>query len=138
MTRKLLVVEDNTDDQVLILHVLKGKYEDIEVVGSLSAARESMSKRQPDAVILDINLPDAVGKMDALDTIKKIKSDHAMILILTGLMTTELAEKWISGNASGCVSKDRMSNLPHEIEAGIKTHRAQVSGENARNALTNP
>jgi len=132
--RKLLVVEDNAHDKELIELELAGKYDDVRFVSTLAAAREAMKQNQPDAVLLDVNLPDSKDKMDALASIKRMRT-HATIIIVSGRMTSELAEQWIMGNASGCVSKDNLGTLSHEIEQGIRAHLAQVSGEKARQSM---
>jgi DNA-binding response OmpR family regulator len=59
--RRVLIVEDDPDIARLLTILLKDEGLESDVAGSVSAARDAMAARIPDAVILDLRLPDGHG-----------------------------------------------------------------------------
>ena len=86
MSGMILLVEDNEQ----ILHgnerMLKRRNYDVITALTLSEARERMAETTPDAIVLDIMMPDGSG-LDFMCELRK-KSDIP-ILLLTGLSTSE-------------------------------------------------
>jgi len=52
---RILAVEDNSETQLLLEHLLKGSY-DVEVVPGVEGALEAVDTRSFDVLLLDINL----------------------------------------------------------------------------------
>ena len=88
MTRRLLIVDDDTTFRRLLRLLLEDD-PDFEVVGeapeaagALAAAREL----QPDVVLLDVNLPDAIGfdlvpQLDAAVVLTSSRDDDGYALL---------------------------------------------------------
>lgn len=58
--RRLLVVEDSVDSQILISKALSREFR-LVLAASLKEARECLSRERPDLVLLDVGLPDGAG-----------------------------------------------------------------------------
>ncbi len=89
MAAKLLVIDDEPNIIFSIKECLQS--EDLQVL-SASTAREGIAlvgSAQPDAVILDVRLPDLSG-LDAYDRIAKIDS-RLPVIIITAYASTETA-----------------------------------------------
>ncbi|HSF59460.1 MAG TPA: response regulator, partial [Candidatus Binatia bacterium] len=84
---RVLLVEDNDDDALLIGESLSGTTINIERAERLSTALAHLNLEKFDAVLLDLSLPDAWG----LDTIRRLRSQVAAvpIVVLTGLNDEE-------------------------------------------------
>lgn len=79
MARVLLVEDDGGIAGMLQLE-LEGAGHVVEVAPTLAAARTSLARRDPELVLLDLNLPDGSG----LDLCREIRAQSTMpILILT-------------------------------------------------------
>ncbi|HJU63912.1 MAG TPA: response regulator, partial [Candidatus Binatia bacterium] len=65
---RVLLVEDNDDDALLIGESLSGTTIDIERAERFSTALARLNPEKFDAVLLDLSLPDAWG----LDTIRRL------------------------------------------------------------------
>lgn len=86
MTGLILLVEDN--EQVLYgnKRMLKRREYDVITAMTLKEARERVAEQKPDAIVLDIMLPDGSG----LDFMREVRqTSHIPILLLTGLTTPE-------------------------------------------------
>lgn len=68
----ILVVEDDRDTRELVVKTLEGEGFKVKYAESLMMAKSSISKFQPDVVILDRGLPDG----DGLELCKHIKKDE--------------------------------------------------------------
>ena len=83
---KILLVEDSASDAVLLKeNILSSGAKDISisVVQSLAEAKEHLKNNNPDAVLLDLTLPDSSG----LDTVREVRSisPDLPIVVLTGV-----------------------------------------------------
>ncbi|MGA2678423.1 MAG: PAS domain S-box protein [Sedimentisphaerales bacterium] len=83
---KILLVEDSASDAVLLQeNILSSGAEDISisVVQSLNEAKEHLKNNHPDAVLLDLTLPDSSG----LNTVREVRSisPDLPIVVLTGV-----------------------------------------------------
>ncbi|HLN24703.1 MAG TPA: HD domain-containing phosphohydrolase [Patescibacteria group bacterium] len=81
---KLLLVEDNPGDARLVQIMLRetGGFR-LTCAASLAEARQSLLDSPPDAILLDLSLPDCQG-MDTVDAIRKA-APQAPVVIFTGL-----------------------------------------------------
>lgn len=71
MTSRILVVEDEPDIQELIRYHLDHAGFDVEAVGNGDAALESLRRRRPSLLVLDLMLPDRSGT----ELCREIRSD---------------------------------------------------------------
>jgi DNA-binding response OmpR family regulator/two-component sensor histidine kinase len=107
--KKILVIEDNSDMRIFIIHELCKKYKVIEAEDGLEGLKMA-EKFMPDLIVSDVMMPN----MDGIELCKKIKSDiktsHIPVILLTA--KTELLSKYegIKIGADDYISK------PFEIE----------------------
>ena len=79
--KTILLVEDNTDVQDFNRFLLEKQGFAVETAATLSAAREIVARRMPDAVVLDIGMPDGSG----LGFLRELRRASGVpVLILTG------------------------------------------------------
>lgn len=79
---KILVVEDDNDASAEVKALLTANRMTVEVVRTVSRARDFLSVGEYDLIILDWNLPDGKG----VDLLNEIRASgcHSRVLILTG------------------------------------------------------
>jgi len=68
---RIPLIEDNDDDVVLIRQMISasaGETFKLEVVDRVALGTEKLAKARPDAILLDLSLPDSSG----LDTYEKL------------------------------------------------------------------
>ena len=83
----ILLVEDNMDIQEMNQSLLTRHGYAVHLAMNLAEARETIAKRQPDLIVLDIMLPDGSG----LDFLKELRQEDRGIpvLLLTALDETD-------------------------------------------------
>lgn len=88
MKGSILIVDDEADMRDLLTEVLKGTYE-VDTADTGAALKQKFSGEQPDAVLLDLKLPDA----DGLELLPAIKKQWAgtEVIVLTGNATFDAA-----------------------------------------------
>jgi signal transduction histidine kinase len=122
---RVLLVEDNNDDAVLIEETLSGTAIEIERAERFSAALERLGRGGLEAVLLDLSLPDAHG----LDTISRLRSHApgAPIVVLTGLDDEEAAVKAVEQGAQDYLIKGQVDGhlLARSLRYAIQRHRAE-------------
>ena len=117
MTKRVLVV----DDSMLMRHMVREilSEDGWEVVGEASNGQEAIEMYQrlmPDAVTLDIVMPDTNG-LHALESILRL-APHAKIVVVSALNQTKLISEAIRHGASDFIAKPF---LPEHLQ---KTMRA--------------
>ncbi|NDV61069.1 response regulator [Puniceicoccales bacterium CK1056] len=85
--RRILVVDDNKTNLQVAKLLLKRHGLDVEIVRSGQEALQSVEKKLPDVVFLDLQMPD----MDGFETARRIlqKSPHPYIIAMTAAATTD-------------------------------------------------
>ena len=76
--KKALIIEDEGDMCLLLNIMLNGKEVDLDHVKNLTLAKEYLSNKQPEVVILDNKLPDGFG----VDFISFIKQNYPNLKII--------------------------------------------------------
>jgi len=103
--KKILIVEDNTETQLILKIYLRDFYE-VDIVQTAAEGLKKIRKNKYALIILDINLP---GEMDGNDVIKKVKSDPDLkvipILVVTAYALKGDKEKYLSMGANGYLAK---------------------------------
>lgn len=96
--KKILVVEDNTETQLIIKVNIRDFY-DVEITDNANSAVELLAKENFDCVILDINLN---GELDGKVVLDKIRSDSGkdIPVIVTTAYDLPESEKEIIKRAS--------------------------------------
>ena len=115
--RKVAVVDDNSDNRLIIRTILEDQYEIMEFASGLEAI-EGFRKNKPDVVILDISLPE----MDGTEILRRLRDDPQLhdlpVIALTAHAMSGDREKAI---AAGCDDFDTkpvdLARLLEKIEA---------------------
>ncbi len=78
--KRILIIEDNTETQLILKIYLRDFYE-IDAVQTAVEGLKKIKKNNYSLIVLDINLP---GELDGNDVIRKLKKDpeHKSIPIL--------------------------------------------------------
>jgi signal transduction histidine kinase/DNA-binding response OmpR family regulator len=122
---RVLLVEDNDDDALLIRESLSETTLEIERVERLSTALAQLARGNFDAVLLDLSLPDAWG----LDTIRRLRHEAAAvpIVVLTGLNDEETAMRAVEEGAQDYLFKAQTDGhlLARSLRYAIQRHRAE-------------
>ena len=105
--KAVLLVEDNADVLEFNQFLLEKQGFAVETAATLAAARDIVERRMPDAIVLDIGLPDGSG----LDFLKNLrKSSKVPVLVLTGYGNDDDV---VRGFKSGC---DDYLSKPYTFE----------------------
>jgi len=122
---RVLLVEDNEDDALLIRETLSETTIEIERAERLSTALEHLATGSFDAVLLDLSLPDARG----LDTIGRVHSlaPGVPVVVLTGLNDEEVALKAVERGAQDYLIKGHTDGalLTRSLRYAMQRHRAE-------------
>ena len=123
---RVLLVEDNDDDVLLIRESLSGTALEIDRAERLSTALAQLTLGKFDAVLLDLSLPDAWG----LDTIRRLRREAAAvppIVVLTGLNDEEIAMRAVKEGAQDYLFKGQADGhlLARSLRYAIQRHRAE-------------
>ena len=104
MGKRVLLVEDN--EKIMSGNIRKFKREgyDTDAALTLAEARASISERKPDAIVLDIMLPDGNG-LDFMREIRGSDNSGIPVLFLTGLTTKEDMLKGIKSGGDDYLTK---------------------------------
>jgi len=124
---RVLLVEDNEDDALLIQETLSETAIEIERAELLSTALEKLARGRFDAVLLDLSLPDAYG----LETLGRMRRDgpSVPIVVLSGLNSEEVAVKAVEEGAQDYLIKGQTDGalLTRALRYAIQRHRAEES-----------
>jgi len=85
-----LVVEDDDDNRVLLVRLLRQHGLQVESASTVAGALEKLARR-PRVVLLDMHLPDGTGA-EVLEQIRRDKGDSA-VAIVTGSAEPEALEE---------------------------------------------
>jgi nitrogen regulation protein NR(I) len=86
---RLLVIDDEPNLRYSLVKSLQSDALEVETTGTAGEGIEEIRRNPPDAVILDVRLPDMPG-LDAFDEIRRIDS-RLPVIIITAFSTTETA-----------------------------------------------
>lgn len=114
---KVLIIEDDPVYCELIERCLHGEGFAVQSAGTLRDGLKLVREEKPDAVVLDLALPDSPMN----ETVEKVKmGGAAVILVVSG--NPHFAEECIRQSASGFINKNEGLNyLPTEIRNAIRS-----------------
>ncbi|RMF20269.1 MAG: DNA-binding response regulator [Cyanobacteria bacterium J083] len=120
-TAKILVVDDDSAIRNLIVRFLAQKNYQVEGAGDGKSALESFDKFTPDLVILDVNLPDALG----YNLCEEMQGrTDVFILMLTSRSDTEDKKRGFSKGADDYLTKPfDLQELEFRVKAILKRQR---------------
>jgi signal transduction histidine kinase/CheY-like chemotaxis protein len=124
---RVLLVEDNEDDAILIREELSETNIKIECTERLSTALDRLAGGGVDAVLLDLSLPDACG----LTTIERVlnKAPGVPIVVLTGFNDEQAAVEAVERGAQDYLIKGQVDGhlLARSLRYALQRHRAEES-----------
>ncbi len=121
--RRLLIVEDNEVEQVSVSELLSHDDIDVKIVGTGTAALESMRTESADCVVLDLRLPD----MSGFEVLERMRSDPALadtpVVVFTGRELSAQEDAQLHAMARSIVVKG--VELPERLldETALFLHR---------------
>lgn len=129
---RVLLVEDDADDALLLTRSLSSMPFDIQRADRLSQALERLRNEPYDLVILDLALPDSQG----FDTFLAVRraSGRKPIVVLTGFDDHELGLKTLQAGAQDYLVKGQASFEVLVRAIRYSVERARVEDEMARSA----
>ena len=102
--RKIAVVDDNSDNRLIIRTILEDQYEIIEFSSGIEAI-EGFRENRPDVVILDISLPE----MDGTEILRRLREDPELhdlpVIALTAHAMVGDREKYLAAGFNDYVAK---------------------------------
>jgi DNA-binding NarL/FixJ family response regulator len=121
--RRVLLV----DDHAMVrqgLRAILDHYPDLFIIGEAADGREAVSiatKRAPDVIIMDINMP----RMDGIDATKRIKKEQPETVIIAVSVndTPHLRESMQKAGASAFVSKEEAGERLYETIVALTSPR---------------
>lgn len=139
LTIRLLLVEDDPDDTLLLRDMLgdvPGVSVTLRHAPRLSAALELADAERPEAVLMDLSLPDSQG----LDTFVEFhrQQPEVPVVVLTGLNDETVAVRAVHEGAQDYLVKGQVSgsllvrSLRYAIERGRTSHYLALLAERER------
>jgi len=114
--RKVLYVEDNGDNRMLVQRILQA--EGYEFIGAGSAAEglELARKHRPDLILVDINMPE----IDGLSMTRELKADRSFsktpVIAITANVMRGDRERTLAAGCDGYIQKPvDVDHLPRQI-----------------------
>ena len=102
--KKIVVVEDNPDNRLLVQVILEPLYQVTEYENGFTAL-EGLSRQKPDLVLLDVSLPE----MDGTEVLRRIRGDPRLrdlpVIALTAHAMAGDREKYLAAGFDDYVSK---------------------------------
>jgi two-component system, NtrC family, response regulator AtoC len=133
--KKILIVDDEKMIRWTLSQALKSwGYAPIEVA-TVSETLETVSAENPEAVLLDIDLPDGSG----LDLLRDIKREHpeAIVIMITGNVRVETTISALRGGAYEFISKPiHLEELKVSIRNALEAHELRREVKQIRNERT--
>jgi len=123
---RTLIVEDDTDDALLIMRELqKAGYamNHVRVVDTAEAMAEAFHGRKWDIIIADSRMPYFSGS-HALEMVRKTDKNIAFIVV-SGTIGEETVAEAIRAGADDYVSKDRLNQLAPAVKRALKLSEAR-------------
>ncbi len=122
--KKILVVDDEVDFAEMIKVRLEANNYDVIVANNGREALERVKKDKPDAVLLDLMMPE----IDGLSVLKQIRAEDAKIpvFVITAFSNEERIKIAAKLNASGFIIKSRddlaaeLKNIKNAIDVAEK------------------
>jgi len=137
---KILLVEDNPGDAVLVEEYLDEAFENVNLhhVMTFSEAEKKMYNEELyDTILLDLSLPDS----DGIDLVLRVLdlSKGAPVIVLTGYSNLEFSVESLSSGVSDYLLKDELSatllhkSIVYSIERNSFSLKLKKSERNYRN-----
>jgi len=108
-TAKVLIVDDEKEFSDVLAERMESRGFEVDTVESGAEALEQVSKRNYDAIILDLAMP----RMDGIETLRRLLEENAdlQILLLTGHATMEKGIEAVKKGATDFLEKPADINV---------------------------
>ena len=121
MSKRILYIEDNPDNRLLIRRVLQAEgYEVLEAVDGQTGMQRA-AEAQPDPILMDINLPEIDG-YEVTARLKQLPGlSRIPIIAVTANVMKGDREKTLAAGCDGYIQKPiDIDLLPGQIERFLK------------------
>jgi two-component system sensor histidine kinase/response regulator len=121
---RVLVVEDNSVNQLLLVRLLEKRGHDVQVVVNGLEALQALKNENFDLVLMDVQMPE-MGGMDATEAIRQNEKSsklHTPIIALTASTTKGDREKCLASGMDGYLTKPIRTM---ELDALLANHIAR-------------
>ncbi len=134
-TLRVLLIEDNEDDALLVLRELKkGGFNPVyERVETAAAMKKALKEEQWDIILSDYKLPKFDG-IQAINLLKETQLDIPLIIV-SGTIGEETAVVCMKAGALDYVMKNNLSRLCAAIERELKEAQRRIKQRQAEEAL---
>jgi DNA-binding NtrC family response regulator len=133
MNGKVLIVDDDRDMRAVLSALLQDEFQVAEA-DSGAALQKAMSQEQPDAVLLDVKLPDADG-LELLPQLKK-RWPETEVIILTGCDDLKMAVEAGKRGAYNFVTKPyEPAKLIADVRCALERKEQSAENSTLRRAL---
>lgn len=105
MKRKVLVVDDEADIVMVVRLILGRSGYDVVEARSVQEGKDALATGEPDAVLLDLRLPDGEGWEILDELVAAERHRSSPVIILSAHATDSTRERAMRKGATGYVSK---------------------------------
>jgi signal transduction histidine kinase len=132
---RILLLEDNADDVMLIEHALKKDNLDFvnECVDTRDEFSAAMLRFEPDVILSDHGLP-GFSSREALKICQRENMSMPFILV-TGTISNQNAIECLDNGADDLVLKSNLSKLPSAIRAALRKRKIEKFRNDANRVL---
>jgi len=89
MSRKILIVDDNQDNLMIMQKVLESRGFTVQVAQSGPEALAQTERDVPDLILLDVMMP----KMNGLEVLERLKASHATSKVPVIMVTAKVQDE---------------------------------------------
>ena len=129
---RVLLVEDNPGDVELVRAHLEdaGREWILDVAMGLEKARRSLESADYDLVLTDLGLPETQG-LETFLAVQEASGPETPVVVLTGLIDSELGRRAVSAGAQDYLVKDDLSAplLSRAMEYAVERHQLALEAE---------
>jgi len=115
--KTILYIEDNPDNRILIRRVLEAEGYSVIEAPNARVALSKLEQRNPDLILMDINMPDVDGYTLTTKIRSMPKHTRVPIVAVTANVMRGDREKSLEAGCDGYIQKPiDIDNLPKQIE----------------------
>src|SRR4051812_19404952 len=131
----LLIVDDEEAARYGMLRALKGFGYEIEEAESVESARELMKERQPDLLLLDVNLPGVSG-LEFLNELRAANGEAPLVILITAHGSERMAVEAIKLGAHDYLPKPfELDDLRLAVKNASETVRLRRENRSLRRRI---
>src|SRR3954468_21443315 len=132
---RLLIIDDEEAARYGMLRALKGFGYEIDEAGSVESARARMKERQPDLLLLDVNLPGTSG-LEFLSELKEANGEAPLVILITAHGSERMAVEAIKAGAHDYLAKPfEVDDLRLAVKNASETIRLRRENQSLRRRI---